>query len=171
MPSDLKLTACEDTPSSGIATIDLTLEQPDIYAGTGNTYEWFGDVALVTPVTDPTAAIVSMSGGLQSFYCRVTDENGCQGVATVTYTPGSPVFDFTTVQGTTYCTFVFEVNNEGDPIPALPNPTNGVTGSWSPAALDLSVAGFNDYTFTPTSSCDPLVITIQVINPGDPSPC
>jgi hypothetical protein len=49
VPNDLNLIACADTAGSGIATIDLTLEEPNIYAGAGNTYEWFADPTLVTP--------------------------------------------------------------------------------------------------------------------------
>jgi hypothetical protein len=107
-----------------------------------------------------------MLGGFQSLYCRVTDENGCQGVATVTYTPGSAVF--TPPQGVDGCNWAFAQNQAA---PALPAPNNGiVTGTWSPATIDTSTLGFTQYVFTPDSGCDPFSIDIEIYQVGLP-PC
>ena len=91
---------------------------------------------------------------------------------TVEYQVEVPKFDFTGVAGASYCPLVFEApDNEGNPVPALPAPLNGYPGTWSPAVIDVSVAGSFDYTYTPTGGCDPVTITVTVLNPGDPSPC
>lgn len=171
VPNDLNLIACEDSEGAGIATIDLTAQNTAVYPG-GVLFTWFADATLTILVTDPTAAVVNMDGGEQTFYCLVEDANGCQGTGSITYRPEEvPVFDFTEIGGESYCALVFEVGNEDNPVPALPAPTNAVPGSWSPAVIDVSTAGSFEYTYTPSSGCDPVTVTIIVLNPGDPSPC
>ena len=106
-------------------------------------------------------------------YCLVTDQYGCQGTGSVTYTPEEvPVFNFTGVGGASYCPLVFLApDNEGNPVPALPAPTNGVAGSWSPAVIDVSTPGLTPYTYTPDSGCNPVTVTVQVLSSEDISPC
>lgn len=46
--------------------------------------------------------------------------------------------------------------------PELPQPNEGITGSWSPAVIDTSTPGTYTYTFSPDMECSE-VVSIQVV--------
>lgn len=165
--NDLTLTACEDSASSGIATVDLTSENTAIYA-TGETYTWYSDLALTTLVPDPTLVEIDVNGGVVTFYCLVEDENGCTSVGSAEYTPVEfPLFVDNAISGVDGCLWSLE---QGQVAPALPASDNGIAGTWSPAVIDTTTTGTFNYTFTPTNGCPSVIRPISIYPPATP-PC
>lgn len=74
---------CEDTYNSGTASnIDLSLLEPAITNNNPYTVNWFQDIALSQPVSNPTNTTVTNA---EVFYAEVSSGTGTS-VATVTYT-------------------------------------------------------------------------------------
>ncbi|WP_139150361.1 T9SS type B sorting domain-containing protein [Flagellimonas zhangzhouensis] len=114
---------------------------------------WYSDAGLTT--------VVNVDDDLTSQDYYVTNtQAGCESPATtvtVTVDPTvTPTFSF----ATTYC-------EDGTP-EALPAASdNLITGTWSPNAIDTSITGNTDYTFTPddASQCGEQVIVTVTVQP------
>lgn len=75
---------CEDTPGSGIATVDLTSYESSINGGAAITINWFSDAGLTTPVTTPTAEGAADGN---TYYAQVIDNTTlCEDTAQLTIT-------------------------------------------------------------------------------------
>lgn len=124
--------------------------------------------ALPTTLADGTvgtwspAVISTTQSGSYTF--TPTDPNSCVVPATLYVTvnsPADPTFDFSQFQ--TYCLGM----------PAMDLPTlssNGIEGTWSPAAITTAEAGTTTYTFTPLQAACSTVyeLTISVSIGSDP---
>lgn len=121
-----------------------------------------------TPVA-PGSYPYTISGLTMGSDCQILtyfDQTGeCSHVLThvLNYTAPNmevPTFDFNTPL--TFC--------EGEQVPLLPGTSlNGITGSWSPAAINTAIAGASNYTFTPSPGmcASPFVLQVNVnANPG-----
>lgn len=133
---------------------------------------------------------------LQHEYCQweepqdllVISDNGYEGTwspAVIdTSAPGTYTYTFT--PNDTDCFQAFSIDIEiGETIfptfealaplcqfseaPALPQPNEGITGTWFPATIDTSVEGTFEFTFTPDMECSEPV-TIQVDITGEINP-
>ncbi|MDO5654501.1 MAG: T9SS type B sorting domain-containing protein, partial [Flavobacteriaceae bacterium] len=163
------------TPTNGVTGT----WSPATYEGAG-TYTFTPDSAcgIPTEITVTEAAEVQAEFASTTFeicagedFILPTPTNGVtgtwspatyEGAGTYTFTPDSDCGVETTITVTEaaevqaeFASTTFEIC-EGDAF-ELPTPTNGVTGTWSPATYE----GAGTYTFTPDSACGiPTEITI-----------
>lgn len=72
----------------------------------------------------------------------------------------SPTFDFDNT-----LTACLRPLNEGPPAPLPKVSNNGVEGIWNPPAINYSLSGETEYTFTPTNSlcAAPFVLTVTIV--------
>jgi hypothetical protein len=94
----------------------------------------------------------------------------CQVALTYTFTPaaGQCALPFTmSIVITTQITPTFTQIGplcQNSTAPTLPlTSTNGITGTWSPATINTSVAGSTTYTFTPAAGQCALPFTMSIV--------
>ena len=124
------ITAVTDADCFGSATGDVTLT---VSGGTPEyTYLW-SNGATTLNLTDVTAGTYSVT---------VTDANLCTATASAIVNDGPAPVIPTFIQLGPYC-----VGTIPDVLPLTS--TNGIIGTWNPAAISTAVAGSAVYTFTP----------------------
>jgi gliding motility-associated-like protein len=98
-----------------------------------------------------------------STYTFTPNSNQCASNTTMTIIVNdnaTPIFDFG--DSLTAC---FQPLSEGPPAPLPTVSNNGIEGSWSPFAINYSLAGTNVYTFTPNNNlcATPFILTVTII--------
>ncbi|MEC4048126.1 fibronectin type III domain-containing protein, partial [Flavobacterium sp. SUN046] len=123
-------------------TITSTNENADSYA-------WYNGTTLIPGATGSTLT-VTQSG---TYQCVITcGLNTANDTITVT---------FNTLQTPTFNPIANICQNAS--APSLPaTSTNGITGTWTPATIDTSVAGTVTHTFTPTTGLCAATVTLDV---------
>ena len=142
---------CSSTSATVPVTVNPLPEKPVITVVGSATFCQGGSVTLSAPASTSylwsngatTQSITVSTAG--SFTVQVTNVYECQSESSATVTtavtaPVTPAFN----------PVLPLCRNDG--APSLPTTsTNGITGTWSPAAVNTSEAGPTTYTFTPTA--------------------
>jgi hypothetical protein len=132
------------TPS---ATVTYNIGAGNLITNTGPT----GSVTVASPAltanTTVTVTLVQIAGGCSQVLAN-TATIVVNPVITPLFNPIGP-----------FC--------YGATAPALPaTSTNGVSGTWSPAAINTNIVGVTNYTFTPSGTCPaPPVVVPVTVNP------
>ena len=132
------------TPS---ATVTYNIGAGNLITNTGPT----GSVTVASPVltanTTVTVTLVQIAGGCSQVLAN-TATIVVNPVTTPLFNPIGP--------------FCYSAA-----APALPaTSTNGVSGTWSPAAINTNIVGVTNYTFTPSVTCPaPPVVVPVTVNP------
>src|SRR6185369_13523873 len=119
--------------------------------------------------TAPTLPLTS-TNGISGTWSPATINTASAGTTTYTFTPaaGQCARPFTmSIVVTTQINPTFTQIGplcQNSTAPTLPlTSTNGITGTWSPATINTSVAGSTTYTFTPAAGQCALPFTMSIV--------
>jgi hypothetical protein len=153
------------TPSAGQCATSTSLD----VTITPETLPTFDAIADICENTAAPALPASSTNGIAGTWSPAAIDVSTPGTSTYTFTPNAGQC----ASGTTLdVTITPETTPTFDPIapiclngtaPALPATSlNGITGTWSPATIDVSSAGTSTYTFTPDAGQCATASTLDV---------
>jgi uncharacterized protein YaaQ len=153
------------TPSTGQCATNTALD----VTITPETIPTFDPIADICENTSAPVLPVSSSNGITGTWFPATIDVSTPGTATYTFTPDAGQC---AADATLDVTIIPESTPTFDPIapiclngtaPALPSSSlNGITGTWSPAIINVSTPGTSTYTFTPDAGQCAATTTLDV---------
>ena len=150
------VTAGSNSPQCAGSALNLSSSP-----GGAVTYSWTGPNGFTASTQNPSITNVTTAAS-GTYSVTVTEASGCSNIATTTVTINPTITPAFAAIGP-LC--------QNSPAPPLPTTsTNGVSGTWIPAAINTAVTGTTNYTFIPSASCaSSTIISVVITNSITPN--